>query len=209
VNQTVYDFQLSALDQKYPEFKYLMQEYHDGILLFNISDMMVWSKASNDSVGLGNFYQKNKESYRWGERVHYAVYTCDDEKLLMKASKGIASAKMKGVKPEDFIAKLNKGSKQVVTRSSFVAIPDDKEVLDFKSWSGSISPSAKKDKFSFKELIEVTNGDIKDLSDCKGQVISDYQQSLEEEWLKSLRLKYPVEVNQDALKNLVDDLGKK
>jgi len=63
VNQTIYNFQETQLEKKYPDFRYLIQEYHDGILLFNLTDMMVWSKASQDSVGLEDFYQKNKEKF--------------------------------------------------------------------------------------------------------------------------------------------------
>jgi peptidyl-prolyl cis-trans isomerase SurA len=210
VNQTVYDYQMSVLDQKYPEFKYLLQEYHDGILLFNISDLKVWSKASNDSIGLQNFYEKNKENYKWGDRIHYAIYTCEDDKVLGKVSKSVANRKAKGAKPEDIIAKFNKAKTKPVTLSYLIANLDDKDVADYKSWVGGISPVDSKDgKFRFREIIEVTTGDIKLLVDCKGQAISDYQQSLEEEWLKSLHQKYTVEISKEVFKLLVDDLGKK
>ena len=210
VNQTVYDYQMSVLDQKYPEFKYLLQEYHDGILLFNISDQKVWSKASNDSIGLGNYYQSNKENYKWGQRIHYAVYTCQDDKLLGKASKSVINRKVKGIKPEDIIAKLNKGVAQPIMLNFMVVNPDDSETSDYKNWVGGVSPTVSKDgKFQFKELIDVTTGEIKALVDCKGQVISDYQLALEEDWLKSLHQKYTVDINKDAFKQVVDELGKK
>jgi peptidyl-prolyl cis-trans isomerase SurA len=210
VNQTVYDYQMSVLDQKYPEFKYLLQEYHDGILLFNISDLKVWSKASNDSIGLQSFYEKNKENYKWGERIHYAIYDCMDDKVLGKVSKSVSNRKAKGTKSEDIIAKFNKAKTQPITLSYLIVNVDDKDVADYKSWVGGISPIDSKDgKFRFREIIEVTTGDIKALVDCKGQAISDYQLSLEDEWLKSLHQKYSVEINKEAFKKIVDDLGKK
>jgi peptidyl-prolyl cis-trans isomerase SurA len=210
VNQSVYDYQELVLDQKYSDFKYLMQEYHDGILLFNISDIKVWSKASNDSLGLDKFYQDKKENYRWGERVHYAVYSCADDQQLAKVNKMVASRKSKGLKPEDVLAKINKGKGLPVTLGYQVANPDEKEVVDYKMWVGGISePTAKDGKIFFKELIQVTAGDIKALTDCKGQAISDYQQSLEEDWLKALRQKYPVAISQDVLKQVVDSIVKK
>ena len=210
VNQLVYSYQESILDQKYPDFKYLLQEYHDGILLFNISDIKVWSKASSDTVGLMKFYQNKKENYRWGDRVHYAVYACADEKQLAKANKMVASRKSKGLKPEDILAKINKGKVLPVTLEYKVANPDEKEVADYKIWAGGISNTIAMDgrKF-FSELIEVTTGDIKPLTDCKGQVISDYQLLLEEDWLKVLHQKYPVVINQDALRQVVDSFAKK
>jgi peptidyl-prolyl cis-trans isomerase SurA len=208
VNQTIYNYQQSVLEQKYPEFKYLMQEYNDGILLFNISDLKVWSKASNDSLGLENFYQKNKDNYKWGERVHYATYSCADEKILAKVSKLAASRKDKGMKPDDVVSKFNKGQTKV-NIIYLVVNPDDKEILGYESWKGGISPIVSKGSdFIFNEIINVTTGDIKSLADCKGQTISDYQQLLEEEWIKALHQKYPVEINQEAINQVVKNLEK-
>lgn len=210
VNQTVYNFQESQLDKKYPDFKYLIQEYHDGILLFNITDMKVWSKASQDSVGLENYYQKYKENYRWGERVHYAVYTCDDANVYGKVLKQVEKRKVKGLKPEDIVSKFKKGNVQHVKLDMLVASPDEVAVVDFKTWKNGISAKSDKDgKVIFKELLEVTNGDIRSLADSRGQVISDYQQFLESEWLKELRAKYPVSINQEVLKQVVDSVSKK
>ncbi len=208
VNQTIYNYQQSVLEQKYPEFKYLMQEYNDGILLFNISDLKVWSKASNDSLGLENFYQKNKDNYKWGERVHYVTYSCADEKNLVKASKLATSRKEKGMKPDDVVNKLNKG--QIKININYLVVnPDGKEILGYELWKGGISPIVSKDsEFIFNEIINVTIGDIKSSTDCKGQTISDYQQLLEEEWLKSLHQKYPVEINQEAINQVVRNLEK-
>jgi len=210
VNQSVYDYQESILDQKFPDFKYLMQEYHDGILLFNISDIKVWSKATSDSLGLVKYYQDKKENYRWGERVHYAVYSCADEKQLAKVNKMLAGRKSKDLKPETILVKINKGGGLPVTLDSQVVNPDEKEVSDYKTWAEGISKTIVKDgKSCFKQLIRVTSGDIKALEDCKGQVISDYQQSLEDDWLEMLHQKFPVVINQDALKQVIDSIVKK
>jgi len=210
VNQSVYSYQESILDQQYPDFKNLMQEYHDGILLFNISDINVWSKASNDSIGLLKFYQDKKENYLWGERVHYAIYSSADEKQLAKASKMAVSGKSKGVKPEDVIAKLNKVKASPIKLDYKVANPNDKEVENYKTWINGMSIIFSKDGLSsFKQLIDVKTGEIKELADGKGQVISDYQQLLEDEWLKSLQKKYSVIINQDVLKQVIDSIVKK
>ncbi|MHC1704028.1 MAG: peptidylprolyl isomerase [Tenuifilaceae bacterium] len=210
VNQTIYNFQETQLEKKYPDFRYLIQEYHDGILLFNLTDMMVWSKASQDSVGLEDFYQKNKESYRWGERVHYAMYTCDDIKTSEKVSKMVVKRKSKGMKPEDIVAKFKKGNVQPVKLDVLVTNPDDASISNYKSWKNGISSISEKDgKNIFYELLEVTTGDIKSLSDARGQVISDYQLFLETDWLKQLRGKYPTVVNQEIFKQVVDSLNKK
>ena len=63
----------NQLPKKYPEFKYLQTEYHDGILIFALMDKMVWSKASTDSAGLASFYEANKDRYMWGDRAEVAI----------------------------------------------------------------------------------------------------------------------------------------
>ncbi len=210
VNSSAFTFQESILEQQYPEFKYLMQEYHDGILLFNISDLKVWSKASNDSIGLQKFYYENKENYRWGERVHYLVFSCSDQKQLGQASKMLISGKAKSVKPDDIITKLNKGKQPKITLSRYTVNIDDKEVEGYKSWANGISGIASSDNsYTFKAIDNITTNDIKEFSDCKGQAISDFQQTLEEEWIKSLRNKYPVVVDKEVLNQLINTIIKK
>jgi len=70
------------LEEKHPDFKYLMKEYHDGILLFELTDQQVWSKAVKDTVGLQAFYDKNKNNYMWDERLDASVYTVRDPEIL-------------------------------------------------------------------------------------------------------------------------------
>ena len=56
-NDQVMDYEESRLPEKYPEFRYIYQEYHDGILLFDIMDQQVWSKAVSDTLGLEAFHE--------------------------------------------------------------------------------------------------------------------------------------------------------
>lgn len=209
VNQTILGFEEAKLEEKYPEFKYLSQEYYDGILLFDLTDKKVWSRASNDSIGIEDFYKKNLSNYAYGERVHYWEYTCNDPKTAAKTLKLIQKRKEKGLRPEDITAKMGKGSTQLVTLKSKVNLPDDAEVADYKSWVNGISPITNSEgKSTIKELKEVTTGDPRPLSECRGQVISDYQLFLEKEWLDSLHQKYKVTVNQEVLSSLIDRIGK-
>ena len=78
VDQTCLDYEDSQLENKYPEFEALMNEYHDGILLFNLMDEKVWSNAVNDTVGLLNYYNLTKEQYSWDKRAETKVYTSQD-----------------------------------------------------------------------------------------------------------------------------------
>ncbi|NJK86146.1 MAG: hypothetical protein HC906_09410 [Bacteroidales bacterium] len=78
------DYQKSILEEKYPDFRHLMKEYHDGILLFNLTDDMVWNKAVKDTAGLKYFYVQNKQNYTWGERADLSIYSFQDKALTKK-----------------------------------------------------------------------------------------------------------------------------
>lgn len=210
VDNMVYSYQESKLDRLFPDFKYLVQEYHDGILLFNISDIKVWSKASNDTIGLKQFYQGNKNNYKWGERVHYVTYSCADNKQLIKANKFASTRKVKGLKPEDVILRINKGKIAQISLNHKAANLDENEVINYKSWVNGLSEITSKDSiFTFNDIVQITSGDIKDFNDCKGQVTSDYQQKLEEDWLRILHQQYPVVVDLEVLQQVIDSYAKK
>ncbi len=209
VKETLLNFEESRLEQKYPDFKYLMQEYYDGILLFDLTDKMVWSKATKDSAGINNFYKLHKQDYKWGERIHLVTYSFSDEKISSKLVKEITKRKPKNLKPEDIALKFKKGKEPLVTVEYRIANPDEDIVKDYKTWKNSISGvTTRDDKKVVKEILEVTSGDIKLLDDCRGQVISDYQQYLESEWLNELHQKYQVKVDQEVFGKLASSLQK-
>ncbi|MGC4056948.1 MAG: peptidylprolyl isomerase [Chitinophagaceae bacterium] len=86
-NQVVTDFQEHKLVESNPEFKSLMQEYRDGIMLFELMDRNVWGKAAKDSVGLKTFYETQKDKYKWQPGFKGTVYTFKDEAALKEGQK--------------------------------------------------------------------------------------------------------------------------
>src|SRR5690606_19416220 len=62
------EYEKTRLDKKYPEFKLLAREYYEGILLFDLTEKMVWRKSVSDTVGLKKFYEQNRENYQWDTR---------------------------------------------------------------------------------------------------------------------------------------------
>ncbi len=87
INRELMAFEKSRLEEKYPDFRYLMEEYHDGILLFNITDDLVWSKAVKDSAGLEAFFKQHQGDYYWKERADISVYFLKDKSKLDQVSK--------------------------------------------------------------------------------------------------------------------------
>lgn len=200
VEETAVAYEESRLDQKYPEFKALMQEYRDGILLFELTDQKVWSKAVKDSVGSKAFYEKNKTNYMWDERAEASVYTCASDKVAAQV-RGL----MKKKKSEkDILAAVNKDSQLNLQVDTRVFNKGENEFVD-KNWNPGTSADIKSEKDK-KTVIVVTTKllkpEPKSYVDSKGMVTADYQNYLEKEWIASLKAKYPVNVDKGVLSTI-------
>ena len=224
VNNTIIKYEETRLEKKYPEFRYLMNEYHDGILLFELSDQMVWSKAVNDTIGLQAFHNNNKSKYMWNERVDASIYTLieDDkasklssttnavanEKAMPKIEKLIIKRSKKGYDKAVMQEKLNK----LITKKKsniVVGIDDDKfskndnVLVDGVKWEKGLTVVKKEEN---KTVIVMINGTIKpeskELKDARGLVTADYQNFLEDEWVKELKKKHVVNVNRKVFDSI-------
>ncbi|MDI9535730.1 MAG: hypothetical protein QM212_07075, partial [Bacteroidota bacterium] len=188
------------------DFRYLIKEYHDGILLFELTDRFVWSKAIQDTVGLEKFYQENKNSYMWDYRYDVRVYECKDAKVLNSAMKLFNKKKS-----EEFIlAKINKkDSTAIVLSESAFAEKGVKPLVDSKIKQFNISETdgfrlVSQGENNTITLIEVHGPEVKTLNEAKGIITADYQNYLEKEWIKTLRSKYNIKVHKDVLKTLAN-----
>ena len=200
VEETAVVYEEARLDQKYPEFKALMQEYRDGILLFELTDQKVWSKAVKDSTGSKAYYEKNKTNFMWDERAEASVYTCANEKVAAQV-RGL----MKKKKSEkDILAAANKDSQLNLQVETRVFSKGENEFVD-KNWNPGTSADIKSEKDK-KTIIIVTAKllmpEPKSYLDSKGMVTADYQNYLEKEWIASLKAKYSVTVDKAVLSTI-------
>ena len=181
-----------------PNLKYLIQEYHDGLLLYEISNRNVWEKASKDEAGLTKFFKKNKKKYAFDaprfKGIAYRTKDAADIEAVKAAVKGLA------------FDKWNDKLRTTFNNDSVLRIRVEKGV--FKKGDNSIV-----DKYEFKTDAEIkamngypntaTYGKIikapEDYTDVKGLVVADYQEMLEKEWVAGLRKKYSVEVDKAVL----------
>ena len=193
----------SKLDEEYPEFKALMEEYHDGILLFNLTDELVWSKAVRDSAGLEKFYNENKENYKWDERVDAYVFSA-----LNKEVASSAKSMLKEGKEVEAIAKeLNRPSQLRLNYEKKKYAKGDSEIVNQVKWEKGISDNiSSNDRVAFVYIKEVLAPTYKTLEDSRGLITSDYQNYLEKEWIKSLREKYSYKVDKKVQEELKAEL---
>ncbi len=185
----------SKLEGKYPEFRYLMKEYHDGMLLFNISEERIWNYAVEDSAGLEIFYNKNKNKYSWEERFKGYIVECDCPKTREEAEKYFAE----GMTPEEISDIINvDGEKITITEGAWEK--GRSPIVDYYVWDGAEFEGAGTGKIFIRG--DKTPPRAKTLDEARGLYISDYQDYLEEKWIKELRGKYKIKVDKKLLKTV-------
>ncbi len=197
LQKEVFAYEDSKLEEKYPEFKALVQEYHDGILLFSLMEDQVWNKAAEDTLGLQDYYERNKESYMWKDRVKAIVVTCH-RKDNVEEIKNLVSQDL-GVDSLRAYFKQNKS--QASVRQSFYQKGDNVNV-DATEWkAGTMAEyfTSVDNTTQIIKIIEVRTPEPKTFREAKGVVTSGYQVELEAKWLEQLREKYPVTINEKLL----------
>lgn len=191
----------SLLEKKYPEFGNLMREYYDGLLFFEISALEVWNKAAADEAGLKKFFKKNRKKYKFETpRFRGAVIQANTQENLDKIKSLIAN---RGV--SEYKAAIDSGFPKDSMRNMRVEIGvfaiGDHAWVDKLAFSQGEGGKMRKG-FTVVELVGTLIEKPEVYTDVKGTVTNDYQKFLEEKWLKALRKKYKVKVNEDVLKTV-------
>jgi peptidyl-prolyl cis-trans isomerase SurA len=200
VNESCLGYEESKLASKYPEFKALLQEYRDGILLFDLTDKNVWSKAVKDTTGLKVFYEENKSKYMWDTRAEATVYKCATEKVAADVRKMLKDKAKKKYTNDDILKVINKDSQLNLNIETGKYSKGDNDIVDKFEWKKGLSANSTVDKqvvfVDFENIIAPTN---KSIAEAKGLITADYQNYLEKQWIASLRNKYHFSVDKAVL----------
>ena len=190
---------LSAVD---PEMRYLIQEYHDGLLLYEISNNLIWDKAAKDEQALANYFKKNKKKYVWDQpRFKGMAYHVKDQADVKAVAKCV-----KKLKFEDW----NEALRSTFNNDSILRIRVEKGIFkkgDNKLIDREIFKVADVQVDSVKGFpIDAVYGKLlkkpQDYTDVRALVVTDLQDEMEREWVADLRKKYAVVVNEEVLKTV-------
>ncbi len=192
IAEEILAYEKSRLEIKYPDFKYLMGEYHDGLLIFEISQKEIWNKASADSTGLADFFESHPSDYTLPERFEGTLYFCQSSKQLKKLKKYLADAK---AAPDSLPAQLTQG----INMETGTFVKGQYPALDAQLWPAQSGKKRAKDTSYLLIKGERKETSQQALKAIKGQVISDYQNHLEKVWIENLRKKYKPEINSFVL----------
>ena len=181
------------------DLKNLVQEYHDGLLLYEISNKLVWDKAAKDEVGLANYFAKNKKKYNWDQPrfkgIAYHVKDVADIKAVKNSVKGKPFAEWAEILRNTF----NKDSVIRIRVEKGIFKKGDNALVD-KQVFGKDTTFNKVKEYPFDATYgKVLKKGPENYTDVKSLVIADYQDYLEKEWVAALRKKYTVVVDEAVL----------
>ena len=200
LKEKVFAYEDANLENKYPEFKTLVQEYHDGILLFSLMEEQVWNKAVEDTTGLNEYYERNKNNYMWNDRVKAIVLTSTDKGNVEELTAFLSG----DVTIDSVRTYLKNGEVKASARFSFYQKGDNINIdaMEWKEGVLNTFESTVDNTTQLIKIVEVRPSEPKTFKEAKGLVTSGYQAELETLWLQQLREKYPVNVNQKLLKKI-------
>ncbi len=200
ISKELLAYEDSQLENKHTDFRLLMNEYHDGILLFEVSNEEVWEKASKDTEGLASFFKRNQSKYNVWKEPHFKgfIIQCDNKEILDQA-KAIAASQ-----PTDSIDKhlrqLNDSVVHVKVNRGLYVKGDNKLVDHYHFRTTEEFKIDEKFPYTFVHGNEINKPE--EYTDVRGLVTADYQEYLEKEWINYLRNKYPFKVNQKVLNKI-------
>ena len=200
--ESVIDDKKKELEAKDPSLKYLIQEYHDGLLLYEISNRTVWEKAANDEKGLEDYFNKNKKKYYWNEPRYkgmvYHVKQKDDVKAVRDCVKDLPFDKWAEVLRTTF----NNDSVLRIRVEKGIFKEGDNAFIDKMVFGKDTTVTQLKDFPIDAVYGKLLKKKPDSYTDVRGLVTADYQEMLEKQWVADLRKKYAVEVYYDALKTV-------
>jgi peptidyl-prolyl cis-trans isomerase SurA len=183
--------------REHPEFKNLLTEYREGILLFDIMEKEVWNRASEDTVGQRKYYEANKTNYQAGDRVEARIFTVADRSII-----------------QEIMAKVNRGdSLNNADLKKFKSIQPfriyehkDSKVIDRINWTAGLQETELDGQLYLVEVKRLVPPGVKSFEEARAGVISDYQDQLEKQWITELKEKFPVKVNNKGKKYVLAEL---
>ncbi len=186
------------LENEFPEFAAVMDEYRDGLLLFDLMEKEIWEKAKTDTIGLQKFYEAHKANYKWGNRVDAQVFSSTKQDVAKKAQKFLKQGKS-----ADYIKeKLNvKGAVDIIANEGI--FDENSDALPKGKKENGISDVVKEGDYYFvMKINKHLETAPKTLEEAKGKVINDYQQYLEEKWVSDLKQEFKINVNQPVFEKV-------
>lgn len=187
------------LENEFPEFSYIMEEYRDGLLLFELMEQEIWNKSKSDTLGLQAFYESNKANYQWKKRYDVTIFSSTDEGAIQKAQTYLQKGK-----DATFIKdKLNTNDK-VIVMSKAGLYEEDYDVLNkMPTIQLGVNPVFKEGNYYYAiQVKQIKLPEPKTINECKSKLVNDYQQYLELHWVDNLKKEFNVSIDKTVFEKI-------
>lgn len=198
VDQSILKVAEEKIGEENPTYGYLLNEYYEGILLFEIMEKEVWRKASEDSVGQRKYYDTHISAYQAGERARAVIYSvpADGDRVTLKELLSAGNEE----KIRSFLTQ-----KKVKTESGYFK-KDDKLIFTKMPWAAGVYSAENNGIYYLAWLKEILPPGSMSFEEARPAIISDYQSYLEKRWVEELKKKYAVKVNEKGKKYILQKL---
>lgn len=207
VAERILAYEDTQLERKYPDFKSLMQEYANGILVFEIMQDEIWKKASKDTAGIRAYYEAHRSDFLYPVRYDGDLFSCNTK----ATAKGVTKLLKAGVSVDEIVKQMNQTSQLNVKAKSQIFNSETTEAFKIakkgkestKIFTIGINKAyVNEDVYYVFRVKEVLAAREREFSEAKGLVTAAYQNQMEAEWLAHLRKKYSIQINEEALHGL-------
>lgn len=206
IDDVTVDIAREKLADTDPDYRNLINEYRDGILLFNISDREVWGRSTKDAEGLEEYFKSHRDNYHWDAPRYKGIIVSATNDSIASAARDFI--KVNNIPTDSLVNKLRKEFGRAVKVERKIFPKGEDEVVDYIAFGGA-KPAANGRWTEFFATEGAVIDQPSESLDVRAAVINDYQKWLEEEWLKRLHQAYPVKINQKELKKLTENKAKK
>lgn len=205
IDKQLNEYYDANLETEFVEFKYVMDEYRDGLLLFDLMEKEIWERSKSDTIGQKQFYLDNISNYNWKDRVQADIFSSSDKSIITKAFKFAKKGKDVNYIKEN----LNVDGKVNIMVQSGLYENDDKIIPKSIQPKKGLSDIVKEgDYYFFLNTKEILPSQPKDFLEARGKVINDYQQYLESHWVNELKKEVNIKVNDQVLAKIKQQLTK-
>lgn len=184
-----------------PDYRNLINEYRDGILLYNIANEKVWARAADDKAGLEEFFKANKAKYAWNEPKFKGYVFLATSDSIMKEALAYAPA-ISNLDPAEFTSGMRSKFGNDIRIERVIASKGENPIIDYLAFDGPMPETANSKWKSFASPAPRIITNPEEAADVKGAVVADYQAKLEQEWLEELHRKYKVKINRKVFNKL-------
>lgn len=199
VDAQINQYYTDNLENEFPEFAAVMEEYHDGLLLFDLMEKEIWDRSKTDSLGLNAFYETQKGKHKWKSRLDVIIASSTNMDVIKKAQAMLK----KGATPQEIKDKLNTAEVvNVMASQSTLEIGAMQLPKDIKEEVGVSEISQQGEYYFVTNVLKVIPESDKTFEECKGKIINDYQQYLEQNWVNELKKEFAIKVNQDTFEKV-------